>query len=75
VLNVPTNSEDAAIASAVIGLAQNMSMVSVAEGVETAEQLAFLRERRCDHIQGFLFSKPMPAEELHQVLSAGRITP
>ena len=73
VLNVPTNSEDAAIASAVIGLAQNMSMVSVAEGVETTEQLAFLRERRCDHIQGFLFSKPMPAEELSQVLSEGRI--
>jgi diguanylate cyclase (GGDEF)-like protein/PAS domain S-box-containing protein len=73
VLNVPTNPEDAAIASAVIGLAQNMSLVSVAEGVETAEQLDFLRERRCDHIQGFLFSKPMPASELTQVLADGHI--
>jgi diguanylate cyclase (GGDEF)-like protein/PAS domain S-box-containing protein len=74
VLNVPANPEDAAIASAVIGLAQNMSLVSVAEGVETAEQLDFLRERRCDHIQGFLFSKPMPASELSQVLADGLIT-
>lgn len=74
VLNVPSNPEDAAIASAVIGLAQNMSMVSVAEGVETPEQLDFLRERRCDHIQGFLFSKPMPAHELSQILIDGRIT-
>jgi EAL domain-containing protein (putative c-di-GMP-specific phosphodiesterase class I) len=74
VLNVPTNPEDAAIASAVIGLAQNMSLVSVAEGVETAEQLDFLRERRCDHIQGFLFSKPMPASELSQVLAEGSIS-
>jgi diguanylate cyclase (GGDEF)-like protein/PAS domain S-box-containing protein len=73
VLNVPANPEDAAIASAVIGLAQNMSMVSVAEGVETPEQLDFLRARRCDHIQGFLFSKPMPADELSLVLAQGSI--
>jgi EAL domain-containing protein (putative c-di-GMP-specific phosphodiesterase class I) len=73
VLNVPSNPEDAAIASAVIGLAQNMSMVSVAEGVETPEQLDFLRARQCDHIQGFLFSKPMPADDLAQVLAQGSI--
>jgi diguanylate cyclase (GGDEF)-like protein/PAS domain S-box-containing protein len=73
VLNVPANPEDTAIASAVIGLAQNMSMVSVAEGVETPEQLEFLRTRRCDHIQGFLFSKPMPADELTHLLAQGSI--
>lgn len=73
VLNVSNNNDDAAIASAVIGLAQNMALVSVAEGVETPEQLAFLRERRCDNIQGYLFSKPMPASELAQVLATGYI--
>lgn len=74
VVNVPSNPEDAAIASAVIGLAQNMALVSVAEGVETAEQLDFLRERRCDHIQGFLFSKPMLPAELSSLLSHGFLT-
>jgi diguanylate cyclase (GGDEF)-like protein/PAS domain S-box-containing protein len=71
VVNVPDNAEDAAIASAVIGLAQNMSLISVAEGVETTEQLDFLRTRRCDHIQGYLFGKPMPADELNPILAAG----
>jgi len=73
VLNVPNSNDDAAIASAVIGLAQNMSLVSVAEGVETPEQLAFLRERRCDQIQGFLFSKPVPAAEVTRMLAQGGV--
>jgi EAL domain-containing protein (putative c-di-GMP-specific phosphodiesterase class I) len=43
-----------------------------AEGVETAEQLAFLRERGCDEAQGFYFSRPLPAHELARLLGGER---
>lgn len=68
VLNLPDNDDDRAIASAVIGLAQGMRLTSVAEGVETEEQAAFLRERKCDYLQGFLFSKALPAAEMEHFL-------
>ncbi|MCX7627881.1 MAG: EAL domain-containing protein [Methylophilaceae bacterium] len=71
VLNLPHNSDDNAIASAVLSLAQGMSLASVAEGVENLQQVAFLRDRRCDYVQGYLFSKPLPAEELDQLLRSG----
>ncbi|WP_126443920.1 putative bifunctional diguanylate cyclase/phosphodiesterase [Sulfuricystis multivorans] len=53
---------DAAIASAVIGMAQGMSLESVAEGVETEAQLNFLRRSRCSSVQGYLLGRPMPAD-------------
>lgn len=62
---------DAAIAEAVIGLARGMSLASVAEGVETPEQLAILRETPCDIVQGYLLGRPMPAEEFAEQLTAG----
>lgn len=71
VLNLPHNNDDNAIASAVLSLAQDMSISSVAEGVENQQQATFLRERRCDYIQGYLFSKPLPVEELEQLLHKG----
>ena len=71
VLNLPHNDDDNAIASAVLSLAQGMSLSSVAEGVENQQQAAFLRERNCDYIQGFLFSKPLPADELEMLLRKG----
>ena len=60
---------DAAIAGAVLSLARNMKLSSVAEGVETASQLDFLRKEQCDSIQGYLISRPMPPEALVQLLA------
>jgi diguanylate cyclase (GGDEF)-like protein len=68
VQDVNTDAADAAIVSAVITMAQSLRLAVVAEGVETEEQLAFLRREGCDRIQGYLFSAPMSAEELEPYL-------
>ncbi|GBG13215.1 diguanylate cyclase [Novimethylophilus kurashikiensis] len=68
VLNLPHSDDDSAIASAVLGLAQGMRLTSVAEGVENEAQANFLKERRCDYLQGYLFSKAVPPEELEHLL-------
>lgn len=62
--NLPDDPEDAAIVRAILSLAQNLGLRVVAEGVETWEQLDFLRRHRCDEIQGYLFSKPIPGDEM-----------
>lgn len=61
VLEVPENN---AICRVVIALAHNLNKMVVAEGVETEEQAQFLRELNCDFMQGYLFSQPLPSEEL-----------
>ena len=63
VFNITSDSTDAAIAASVILLAHSMNLKVVAEGVETKEQLEVLRQQGCDIVQGFLFSKPIAAEE------------
>ena len=63
VRDISTNSEDQAIADAIIALGRALELTIVAEGVETAEQEAFLRAHDCDQIQGYLISKPVPANE------------
>ena len=56
--------DDAAIVKAVITLGSSLGMKVVAEGVETAAQLAMLREAGCDQVQGYLFATPMPAQDV-----------
>jgi diguanylate cyclase (GGDEF)-like protein len=63
------NSDDAAFVCAVIAMARRLELTVVAEGVETTEQLSFLKENACDLAQGFLFSTPLPSEEFRRLLS------
>jgi EAL domain-containing protein (putative c-di-GMP-specific phosphodiesterase class I) len=61
--------DHAAIATAIIAMAGSLRLDVVAEGVETQDQLAFLKEQRCDKYQGFLLAKPMPSEVFEAMLS------
>jgi len=62
VRDITDNPEDKAIVTAIINLASSLGMQTIAEGVETAGQLAFLRLQGCNEVQGYYFSKPLPAE-------------
>jgi EAL domain-containing protein (putative c-di-GMP-specific phosphodiesterase class I) len=68
--NLPENESDKAVASAVISLGQKLNLRVIAEGVETAEQVAFLRENNCDEMQGYHFSRPIQATEIEKMLRA-----
>ncbi len=60
--DLTTDPGDAAIVTSMITLAHNLDLTVIAEGVENAEQLGFLRAEKCDEIQGYLISRPLPAE-------------
>lgn len=64
ITDLTTNPQDVSIARTIITLAKSLELQTVAEGVETREQLAMLREMGCDLIQGYLFGKPLPAKEV-----------
>lgn len=68
VRDISSDPEDAAIVSAIIGLAHNLNLKVIAEGVEEEDQLAFLHRAACDAMQGYLFSRPVTAAEFEQVL-------
>lgn len=68
VRDLPQDSEDQAIAQAIISMGKALGMTVVAEGVENAEQEAFLRAHGCDEMQGFLISKPVPARQMAELL-------
>jgi EAL domain-containing protein (putative c-di-GMP-specific phosphodiesterase class I) len=63
VREITSNSEDKAIADAIIALGRALDLTIVAEGVETLEQENFLRAHHCDQVQGYLISRPVPADE------------
>jgi EAL domain-containing protein (putative c-di-GMP-specific phosphodiesterase class I) len=68
VRDIISDQDDAAITSAVIAMGHSLRLTIIAEGVESEEQLSFLRERDCHKVQGFLFGRPMPAEDLVHLL-------
>jgi len=68
VKDISTDADDAAIVKAVIALAHSMKLSVIAEGVETAAQLDFLRAQKCDQMQGYYFSPPVPPEQIEKLL-------
>jgi EAL domain-containing protein (putative c-di-GMP-specific phosphodiesterase class I) len=67
--NIPQDKEDTAIVEAMLALARTLNIDTIAEGVETKEELAFLREHHCTYVQGYYIEKPMSAEEIEEKLS------
>jgi diguanylate cyclase (GGDEF)-like protein/PAS domain S-box-containing protein len=65
VRDLTTDTDDETMVTAIIVMAHKLNIRVVAEGVETQAQLAFLREHGCDEYQGYLFSRPLPADELY----------
>jgi EAL domain-containing protein (putative c-di-GMP-specific phosphodiesterase class I) len=68
VADITHDANDAAIVTSIIALAHNLKLAVIAEGVENVEQLDYLRRHGCDEIQGYYFSRPLPAEQFEQLL-------
>jgi EAL domain-containing protein (putative c-di-GMP-specific phosphodiesterase class I) len=75
VADITDDANDAAIVSSIIALAHNLKLSVIAEGVETAEQLDYLRSQGCNEMQGYYFSRPLPAAEFEQLLRQRRTLP
>ncbi|WP_193352687.1 EAL domain-containing protein, partial [Desulfuromonas sp. TF] len=72
ITDVTSDAGAAAVATSVVAIAHSLRLTAIAEGVETKEQLAFVRESRCDGLQGYYFSKPLPADEIVRLLREDR---
>lgn len=70
--DLATDKDSAMIVNAIITLAHGLNLKVIAEGVETAEQVAFLKHHGCDEIQGYYFSKPVNAEQFTMFLASGK---
>ncbi|KRE97698.1 diguanylate cyclase [Paenibacillus sp. Soil766] len=68
VRDIMTDSNDADIVATIIAMAHNLGIDVIAEGVETKEQLDFLRSQNCHEVQGFYYHRPLPAEQIEQLL-------
>jgi EAL domain-containing protein (putative c-di-GMP-specific phosphodiesterase class I) len=75
VRDLTTDTDDASIVRAVISMGDSLRMLVVAEGVETREQLDFLREHACPEGQGFFFSHPVVAGEFSQLMGCNAVEP
>ena len=73
--DTPDDAEASAIVKMVLSLAKSLNLKAVAEGVETAEQLAFLQSEGCEEMQGYMFSKPLPGAEMLALLREGKKQP
>lgn len=72
VKGIPTNANDRAITAAIIALAHCLQLEVIAEGVENEEQLSFLRSEKCDEIQGYHFSQPLPDRGVAKLFESGK---
>ena len=68
--DLPTDGDDAAITQAIIAMAHSLRLKVVAEGVETAQQLQFLRDNGCDEMQGYYLSKPLSEDQFRCLLQS-----
>ena len=68
------NSEDQAIVSAIIGMAQSLGLQTIAEGVETEAQMNYLRDHGCHEMQGYWLGRPMPAAQFENFIQS-RLAP
>ena len=66
--DIPGDRDNEAIAAAIIAMAHSLNLEVIAEGVETENQLAFVREHGCDAVQGFIFSPALPGEEIKEFI-------
>ena len=71
VRQISTAGDDTTIVTAVIAMARSLKLRVVAEGVETLEELAFLRAHQCDEAQGYYFSRPVPPQQFAKLLETG----
>jgi sensor c-di-GMP phosphodiesterase-like protein len=68
---ITASSDESSIVSAIIGMAKNLKQRVIAEGIETQEQLSFLQAHHCAEGQGYLFSRPLPAVQMADLLRTG----
>lgn len=73
VIDIPEDKDNMSITSTIIAMAKNLNLSIIAEGVETQEQLDFLKEQKCDQVQGFFYSKPLKVDLATELLEAERI--
>ena len=75
VINIPRDTNDCAIAGAIISMGKSLKHVVIAEGVESVDQLVYLKGLGCDEIQGYLFSAPVPAEKFEGYMREDKCLP
>ncbi|HLF85486.1 MAG TPA: EAL domain-containing protein, partial [Nitrospiria bacterium] len=74
VRDITTSPDDAAIVAAIITLAHSLKLKVIAEAVETDDQLESLRTLQCDYMQGYLYSRPVPAQEMTKLLKECQVS-